>query len=194
MLSLRPNSRVCHGLLHACGAVVALLVMIAGAGAHRAIAARHEWVKQQQVQASDLLARAAEVCEAQKSEQRRLQSVQQEAGTLRARLPDSVQDTQFLQQVSELARQSDVTLGDFRPGTLAKFPSHSELEVKLHGEGAYEPVCRFLAGLQRLGRAYRITQFNLTSSASQDVRCRLEVELRLAFGFHPGNTAGEGQP
>lgn len=102
--------------------------------------------------------------------------------TLLDGIPESVQDSQFLGQVATLARESDLLLEQFRPGSIEKVGDYQQLEIELTASGTHTSICRFLDGLQRLPRMCRVPELHIDASRETEV---FPVSLKVLIFFAP---------
>jgi Tfp pilus assembly protein PilO len=178
-------------LLNAGGMLVVLSILAATVLVCRLMVATRAETAHAQRAAHALLSKTPEICAEHRAAKQALDDARREAKTLKARLPDAVDDTRFLEQLSHLAQRTAVEPHSFRPGTTADLPTHKELEVCIQAGGEYEGLCRLLAELARLPRCYRISQLNLAAPANGDKTCNADVQIWLAFGLkQPSQTTG----
>jgi len=97
-------------------------------------------------------------------------------------IPESVQDSQFLGQVATLARDSELLLEQFRPGTIEKSGDYQQLEIELTASGTHASICRFLDGLQNLPRLCRVPELDIEASGEEQV---FPVRLKVLVFFAP---------
>lgn len=87
---------------------------------------------------------------------------------LRRRVPAEPQETEFLEQINEVARASGFHISDFRRGNLVATSSISELELQVAGTGSFPAICRFFDGLKALPRAFSIRRVAITSNGGPE--------------------------
>jgi Tfp pilus assembly protein PilO len=90
--------------------------------------------------------------------------------TLLNGIPESVQDSQFLGQVATLARESELLLEQFRPGTIESVGEYQQLEIELTASGTHKSICRFLDGLAKLPRMCRVPEIHIDASGEDFIR------------------------
>ena len=87
----------------------------------------------------------------------RLSVMEGRLADLMNRIPVARNESDFLAQLAELARQYELKIQNYRPGVVFEKEKHSEMEIRLSAEGSYQSCCRFLEGLESLPRLCRIT-------------------------------------
>lgn len=137
---------------------------------------------QQIAERQSLLLSAEQLSQDAQLLEQELSSAKQSLQQLQVMLPEIAEESQFLHQLSELAVDHQVALGDFRPGGTTQATHCKEIELKLRGTGQYSSLCRWLFSLQTLPRFIRISQISLLGSATPGGQCVLDVELKLLHG------------
>ncbi len=112
-------------------------------------------------------------------------AIQQALSTLRAKWPDTADETTFLQLVSQLAADHGVSVSDYRPGGVAKHAEFHEIELRLSGSGPYAGLCRWLVGLNELPRVVRLSQLTIVAPTVPGGDCAVDIHLQLMFGLDP---------
>lgn len=138
-----------------------------------------------------LLRRARDVRTHYDAWQAQTLAARQQVDALSAKLPASPQETQFLQQLSELAAANQIALSDFRRGNIADYPEFKEIELRVRGAGGYAGLCRWLTELERLPRTFRVSQMTLVAPATSGSLCSVELDIHLRYGLS-GATSGKG--
>jgi Tfp pilus assembly protein PilO len=100
---------------------------------------------------------------------------------LRSRHPSAPHEAEFLARLTQRAEQFQVTLRDFRPGSISDRGGAKEIELSLSLMGDYENICRYLDALQDLPRACRVQQLTISSPPAAGERCSGELKLGLLF-------------
>jgi Tfp pilus assembly protein PilO len=100
------------------------------------------------------------------------------------RIPETAQESEFLAQVSRLAKDSDLTLQEFRPGGITEHKTHRELEISLSASGGYRSLCEFLAGLEKLPRLCRVTSLTVDRDNAVSVE-HYPVRMSVVVYFQP---------
>ncbi len=102
---------------------------------------------------------------------------------MRARLPDRAAESEFLTLLSASADQFDVTLGDFRPGSIQTRPNASQMELRLRATGSYAGLCQWLDHMTELPRIVHIHHLTLIGPAAPGGDCTVDLQLMIIFGF-----------
>lgn len=101
---------------------------------------------------------------------------------LLARIPSEVRESDFLAQVSELARRCELQIRDYRPGSVANRTRHHELDIAVSAEGTYAAFCRFLDGVHTLPRLSRVTSLQIVAPPAPDSNIYpVDMTLRIYF-------------
>jgi hypothetical protein len=178
-------------LLHGFGLGVAVVIIAAVGLTYRAVQARVADMRSEQQQATRLLRQARDVHRDHEELTQRLEFVRAELDGLRAFYPETLNETEVLEQVSTLCDKAELALHDFHPGATADFPTHKELEVRFHCDGAYAGICRFLAGLEEFPFRCRISHLNVAAPTAPGQHCGLDLQLRLSFALKEKSLASQ---
>lgn len=114
-------------------------------------------------------------------EQVRLQ--QADILTMRAKFPTTADESKFLEQLSETAVATGVSISDFRPGGISNQSACKMLELKIRGTAPYAGLCRWLASLSKLPRVVRLSQLSVSGPVTPDGNCTIDIQLNLVFGI-----------
>lgn len=123
-----------------------------------------------------------------KAELKRLEA---RAESARQWIPETPQEGEFLAQLSEAARKNGLQLGNFTRGAVAVLDTHSQLQVRLTGEGDYASICKFFAEMESLSRVATISRMSL-SAASDANTYPLDMTLTLYFGAKSAQGGNRG--
>jgi Tfp pilus assembly protein PilO len=132
----------------------------------------------------DFLARADEVNAHHQQLRRQLELTEQQFAEAVTRIPETAQESEFLAQVSELARHTKLTIQEFRTGSVTEHATHRELEISLAASGPYRSLCEFLGGLDRLSRLCRVQSLTVDRSADQESG-NYPVRMSVVVFFQP---------
>ncbi len=143
----------------------------------QSIDAQIESMRQLLSQADDVQARRVEL-------QELLEETEKRFAAAATRIPEAAQENEFLAQISRLAKNSDLTIQEFRPGEITECRTHRELEISLSAVGPYRSLCEFLAGLEQLPRLCRVTSLTIDrdTAATAD---RYPVRMSVVVYFQP---------
>lgn len=115
-----------------------------------------------------------------------LDDVENRIQHLASQIPQTARESDFLAQLSELARETELEIKDYHPGVAKTEKNHSELQIALSIEGKYTSVCRFLADLREIPRLCRIINLQIhtqsNQSSGEDV---LDISMTLKIYYSP---------
>ncbi len=100
---------------------------------------------------------------------------------LLARIPDEPQESEFLAQLAQLARESGLATKEFRPGEATQEGKLGQVEIQFSASGNYEQICRFLAGLQNMPRFCRVNSLKVAVEDPLAGAYPVEVGLLVYF-------------
>lgn len=131
--------------------------------------------------ASQLLANAVETRAVAESHRIELAQRELQWSELIARIPDAPQESEFLAQLSGLARETGMEIREYHPESTFATDTHVELEIALRADGSYGSLCRFLDGVEALPRLCRVTQLDVSTSDEPSESYPVNMKLRLFF-------------
>lgn len=180
MVSDRSATIVDRGL-HVAGGVILAGLLLGAGWAWWLVQREIKSLDNQRQESVDFFERADEVRgeNAALAEQVRRTERQYEAAL--ARVPNSPDESRFLENLSALAAETRLEIRDYRPGSTVQQERSSAIEVQIHTDGEYEQVCRFLAGLANLPRMCKVSQVGISGPAAPGGSCALDVNLQLIF-------------
>jgi Tfp pilus assembly protein PilO len=121
-----------------------------------------------------------------------LNELEQRAEMIRQRIPDQPREAAFLQQVAEAAKERGLTIRDYQRGGVTVTETHSELEIRLTGEGDYASICGFFEDIALLPRVATVRRMTVSAPRGKEVY-PLDMTLTLFFGaraLETGETRG----
>jgi len=143
----------------------------------RSVDSQIESTRQLLGQADDVQARRVEL-------QGLLEQTEKQFAAAATRIPETAQENDFLAQISRLAKNTDLTIQEFRPGEITDRKTHRELEISLSAVGPYPSLCEFLAGLEQLPRLCRVTSLTIDRSTAATAD-RYPVRMSVVVYFQP---------
>lgn len=130
----------------------------------------------------DVINRREDIIKTNRRLNRELKQVRQQIETLDAQVPQSPRESDFLAQLSELARKSHLEIRDYQPGVARTAKQASELEISLSIEGTYLSLCEFFDGLQSIPRLCRFHNLTIRTPAKEDSNTlSADMSLKLYF-------------
>lgn len=172
-----------ESLLKLGGVLVTLVIGITGWSGAAVLRERIVYLEQYRQQEMALLERSREIHANHDLLTQQCEAVEESVKVLRDRLPSAPEETQFLQQISDLAERTNLELHDFRPGGLADRKDFKDIELHIRAAGDYASLCRFVAGIQDLPRSVHIGQLAIASPNEAGGPCSIDMRLQLAFGL-----------
>ncbi len=113
--------------------------------------------------------------------QQRLATLQQAYERLLEGVPATASESDFLSKLSELAAATQLTIRDFRPGTVASHDTHAEREIQLRAEGHHDSLCQFLAALQQTQRLNRVSHLRIGPAKPPEHHSLIDIHVAIAF-------------
>jgi Tfp pilus assembly protein PilO len=118
----------------------------------------------------------------------KLRDVTTRIANLQRRVPQGPDDGEFLNEVSQLAKDGHLAIKDFHPEKPETKPGYAEMQVTLRGQGSYGSICSFIDQLRKLKRLSKIK--DLTLSAGDDsAEYPMTATLVIYFGLGGGESA-----
>ena len=112
-----------------------------------------------------------------------LADLRQRAKMIRQRIPDQPLEAEFLQQLTEIADSEGLTIRDYQRGSASVTSTHSQLEIRIEGEGDYAGLCGFLDRIARLPRVARVQFMQVLEPAdAEQMMYPIDISLMLYFG------------
>lgn len=103
------------------------------------------------------------------------------AEAARQRIPETPQESEFLAQLSEAARDEGFAINNFTRGSATVLDTHSQLQIRLTGEGDYATICGFFEKMASFSRVATVSQMSLRIPADSEVY-PLDMTMTLYFG------------
>lgn len=113
------------------------------------------------------------------------------AEAARQRIPETPQEAEFLAQISQAANHEGLEILNFTRGAVTVLPTHSQLQIRLTGEGDYPSICGFFAEMASFSRVATVSNLNLLIPADSEIYV-LEMTLTLYFGARESQGGNHG--
>ena len=113
--------------------------------------------------------------------QAELARLEASAEAARQRIPETPQESEFLAQISEAARDKGFAVDNFTRGAVTVLETHSQLQIRLTGEGDYASICGFFEKMASFSRVVTVSQLNLRVPANSEIY-PLDMTMTLYFG------------
>ena len=113
--------------------------------------------------------------------QAQLARLEASAEAARLRIPETPQESEFLAQLSEAARDQGFAINNFTRGEVTVLETHSQLQIRLSGEGDYASICGFFEKLASFSRVATVSQMNLSVPIDSEIY-PLDMTMTLYFG------------
>jgi|GEM_PF-2432895 len=108
------------------------------------------------------------------------------ADTIRQRIPANREEAELLENLSELAKEHQVLIEDYRRGEVTRTEQFSRMQVQLQCLGSFGSICQFLADINSLKRLSTIDSLAITTAEDP---ARYPVELTIALYHRPAAVA-----
>lgn len=167
--------------LHAAGCAVACALVIAGWGLQSFQASEQARIQRARARAEECLTNAADTERSHQELRHQHQQKTARIEQLLRRLPSAPEESQFLTQLADHSQKCDFHVRSFRPGGVTSSGAFGQMEITLAGDGSYESLCQFLAGLETLPRLCRVAGMTISGASETGERCTVEIQLQLLF-------------
>jgi Tfp pilus assembly protein PilO len=100
---------------------------------------------------------------------------------LQKRVPDEPSEAEFLGQLAQAAKQTNLQISDYRPGVVRGGRRCSQLQIQLSCKGTYRSICNFLDCVAALPRITQVEKLDITAAGpdGHPVTLWLVVYFRL---------------
>ena len=130
---------------------------------------------------SRLLRQSADIQLRQREAEKQLVHSEATFARVISRIPETPRESEFLAQITELARSSQLRIQRYHPREPVNEGTHTALEVQLDAIADYSGICRFLDGLRTLARLCRVTRLNVHAIGTEGTDLSIEMTLRIYF-------------
>jgi Tfp pilus assembly protein PilO len=113
----------------------------------------------------------------------RLTTVKARIDTVRERVPPGMDAAGFLDEVSRIAAEANLSIKEYSNAKPASSPGYTQMEVNLSGRGSYASICAFIDELSKLKRLSKIQNLTLTTTGSA-TDYPISATLIIYFGLH----------
>lgn len=168
--------------LHAAGC----LTVIAIVGAYFAFVTRplNAQMDQCDIRVSQLKLlheRGPQVRAAYSQSQEELQSLKESVEETLLRLPENLEDEEFIAQVKSVALATGVEIVGYQMGSTEQLTSYSKAELTFQCNGSFASICRFLDEVDHLPRLTEVSRLEIETDKNLE-RYPLQVDFVLYFG------------
>lgn len=169
-------------LLHAAGLFLTLGT-VAGSGLGVFQLLSREWsdIRRRSSAAESYLATANSIREHHAEAVKQLRQEELRLELLLARIPTTPQESEFLAELTRLARDARLKISDFKPAETQSADSHAAVEIALKTEASYESLCRFLDGLSSLPRLCHVKRLSLRAPDASQSTYPVDMTLQIFF-------------
>ncbi len=98
-----------------------------------------------------------------------------------ARIPETPRESEFLAQITHLARTCRLKIQRYHPREPVNEGTHTALEVQLDASADFEGICTFLDGLRTLDRLCRVTRLRVQAVETEAQQLPIEMTLRIYY-------------
>ena len=143
-------------------------------GQHQALAA-------QVADGNQLLGRSAAIRARHVEVKQQLTNFEATFAHVISRIPETPRESEFLAQITELARSCQLRIQRYHPREPVNEGTHTALEVQLDATADYAGICRFLDGLRTTARLCRVTKLHVHAVDAGGKELPIEMTLRIYF-------------
>lgn len=169
-------------LLHGVGLFITLAA-IAGTGltAHGLLSREWSEIHRRTLEARTYLKTAPSIREHHAAAVKQMRQEEERLESLMARIPTTPQESEFLAELTRLAREAKLRITDFKPSEVSGGESHAAVEIALRTEASYEGLCRFLDGLSSLPRLCHVKRLSLKAPDAAQTTYPIDMTLQIFF-------------
>lgn len=124
--------------------------------------------------------------------QQHLAAMEQQFQEAVTRIPETVRETEFLGQISELAGRSGLKMRDYRPGQVVERADYREMQITVSADADYGSLCTFLHGLRKLDRLCQVTSLNVSEAGIADGVYPVNMTIAVFFAPLDNSEASKG--
>ena len=168
--------------LHAAGLAITVGIVL---GVHQLVflSMRAEGARLEKAihEASDYLERANQIHQQHADLEAALLTREERVQELNKRVPGQPRESEFLAQLTQLARTSGMSINGYDPGMEEQDGASAAIKVQLKGTASFGGICRFLNGLDQLPRLCRLTDLSVVVSDPHQEIYPVDLTLRIFF-------------
>ncbi len=98
------------------------------------------------------------------------------------RIPNVPRESEFLGQITTLAREVGLSIVDYRPGSASERKDYKQMTLTLSSDGSYVSICSFLSRIHQLPRLSRVLNLDIEPTGNGDV---YKMMMTLTIFFAP---------
>ncbi len=99
----------------------------------------------------------------------RLTEAEELADSIRERIPDQAQESQFLGAITDAASKYGISIRNFAVGKISERDTHYEVAISFGSSGDYVGVCRFLDTLMAMPRVVTVEQLTIHANDDSEI-------------------------
>lgn len=169
-------------LLHGGGLLLTLgSVLGSGLAAHALLSREWSEIRRRTQEARAYLATAESIRDHHAAAVKQMRQEEVRLESLLARIPTTPQESEFLAELTRLAREAKLKITDFKPSEVNGGDSHAAVEIALRTEASYEGLCRFLDGLSSLPRLCHVKRLSLKAPDAAQTSYPVDMTLQIFF-------------
>ena len=142
---------------------------------------QHQAMAVQIADGSRLLARKNDIQSRHAEVEQQLTDFEASFARVISRIPETPRESEFLAQITELARACQLRIQRYHPRDPVNEGTHTALEVQLDATADYSGICRFLDGLRTTARLCRVTRLRVHAVGTEGTELPIEMTLRIYF-------------
>ncbi len=138
-------------------------------------------------QVSTLLDDAGRVQTEHRRLREQLKSLEDSIAATRSKLPDELNATKFVSQVSNIAKSVGLQVVDYQQDRAQVVPTHSKTEIRFNCTGSYASICQFLDKVDHLARVVKVSKLDIESDPNLE-SYPFHVTFYLYYGIETHDT------
>jgi len=114
-----------------------------------------------------------------------LQDIAARYAALEARVPVNAEAGSFLKDVSEIAREEQLDIGNFQPAQSVAGDGFTVMAVMLDGKGSFQSICSFFERLSKIQRLSKVKDLQVAVGPESD-GYPMKATIVIYFGLKSG--------